>query len=336
MAKPPHRTPLVTIALAGAALVVLGACEPADPPRHDGDDDVPLPEGVLTANEDFFVRNIGAVPEIDSYTWRLVIDGAVSQTAVVSLADLHALGSLERMETLACGGANPWWPSIGNAVWGGRPLRDVLRAFGVTVQEEATEIQTHAADSYTSVDPISDLYERDIWLVWEMNGKPLPPEHGFPARLIISGYVAALSVKWPVRITFGTEHLVDYNEENYPEYYTLGPLYRPICFFSSPGSDAVVARETIELRGNAFCGGTTVTRVEVSVDDGGEWNTAEITYAGPPNVWTLWRHAWVPTHSGAHTLLARIECADGRRSDPEGGDPFFGWSGYGSVYVTVQ
>jgi len=154
--------------------------------------------------------------------------------AEITLEALHEIGSEKWETTVMCGGANPSWPAIGNAVWAGRPLRHVLESFEATPLDDATELQFHAVDGYSSAQPISDYYEATIWLVWEMNGEPLPRDHGFPARFLVANMMGARSVKWPVRLSLGSKHLVDYTETNYPDIVAGGLHHRAKCFFQFP------------------------------------------------------------------------------------------------------
>ena len=280
------------------------------------------PGWAITPTDDFYAfNNMGETPVLDGEAWRLVIDGAVNRSAEISLADLKGLGFQERLQTIACGGANPDRPWIGNAVWGGLRLPDILSALDIVPEEEVVELQWTAADGFTSSQGIADLDIREGWLVWEMNGVPLRPEHGFPARYLVANLMGVKCIKWPTRLHFGTEHRADHTELSFPGAtgvpigVWLAPRYNPICFFQFPQPGTEVAPGVVRLEGCAFAGSIPITKVEVSDDGGESWSEAEFAYRGPTDVWSLWHFDWAPPAPGRYDLLARVEAADGRVTD---------------------
>jgi len=347
--KTPNRRHFLQVFGVGAAAVALGACESRSP-AGGGDattnpDGGPGPDGgpdagtgtdpdldAILDNDEFYVTSSAGTPTVDPDTWRLEIDGAVDNPVTLTLDDLRGLGTLQKEHTLVCIGSSPGAPAIGNAVWGGRPLNDVLAAFNVNRQPGAIELQFEAAEGYTTSMPITDLDDRELWLVWEMNGEPLPPSHGFPVRVLTPGRYGIKNPKWLTRITLGTEPLLGFWESRG---WSNDGSYRPVAYFLSPPRNSDHDPTVVALQGSAFCGSTAVTKVEVSTDNGTTWQEAEITYEGPVDTWTLWRYDWQPEAPGEYDLLARIECADGRATDPNFVQDLGGYSGYGTLSLTI-
>jgi DMSO/TMAO reductase YedYZ molybdopterin-dependent catalytic subunit len=331
----------------GAAAVALGACD-SKSPNGDRDADLPGPDGgapipdggsggapdlePILDNSDFYVTSSQGTPSVDPNTWRLEINGAVDNPVSLTLDDLKGLGTLEKEHTLLCIGSSPGSTAVGNAIWGGRPLNDVLAAFNVGPQPSAIELQFEGADTYTTSVPVTDLDDRELWLVWEMNGEPLPTSHGFPVRVLTPDRYGIKNPKWLTHLTLGTEPLLGYWESRG---WNNDGSYRPVVYFLSPPRNSEHDPTVVALQGSAFCGSTAITKVEVSTDNGDTWHEADITYQGPQDVWTLWRYDWQPDAPGDYDLLARIECADGRATDPDYEQDLGGYTGYGLLSLTI-
>lgn len=331
------------VGLGGATLVVEscgfltvdGEIESDEPYNGPAD----APDWTITPNDEFFAyTNTGDFPIVDGEAWRLTIDGAVNRSVEVSLADLHEIGAQRRLQTIACGGANQDLPWIGNAMWGGRRLRDLLDIWGVAPLPAAIEMQWTGADDFTNTHRVGDLYDRESWLVWVMNGEPLPRKNGYPARYLVSDLMGVKNMKWPTRLHFGTEHVPDYPELTYPQIDVDGgliaPRYNPSCFFQLPQPGTEVAEGVVRFSGCAFAGRTPVSKVEVSSDNGSTWNEAVIAYQGPSDVWSLWYFDWSPPGRGSYQLHARVEASDGRATIFEDNDPWVP-RGPGHLRITV-
>lgn len=189
----------------------------------------------IVANEDFFVRNHGGIPEIDEEAYHLDIGGMVKNPQRLTLADLKDESKFKRMTqtvTLQCSGTRrleqlntypgagdelinaPWGEgAIGNAVWTGVSLKKVIKYCG-GLKDGAKHLEFFGADTYfkkgqvmnyaVSV-PWRKVRMGEVMLAWEMNGKPLPKIHGAPLRTVVFGYIGARSVKWLTRINARAE-----------------------------------------------------------------------------------------------------------------------------------
>jgi len=321
--------------LAGVgATAALASCDRLDVPEGT-DTALPEPGDVwppITANDDFYVTSCCGTPEIDRAAWTLAItDAAGEQLATLDLATLEAMPAREREHTLECIGGSPYNRAIGNAIWTGLPLVEILDAVGVSVPANAVELLFTGADDYQTSIPIGDL-DKPVWLVWKMNGEPLPDRHGGTARILTPGRYGIKNPKWLTEIRFATEPSLGFWE-------SLGwsntAEYRANTFFMSPSASSVLTAGAVRFLGTAFAGSDPIARVTVSTDGGEHWEDAEITYQNGPDVWTLWAFDWdaVP---GDYQIQVRAMTESGAQSalEPTGTGA---WSGYnGSMQIDVS
>lgn len=298
-------------------------------------------DSVVTPSEKFYVRDHFDRPDIDLQTWRLRVEGCVSQSLELSYEDIVAMPSTTVLATLECAGngrqflvpapQGVQWQlgGIGTAEWVGVPLSAILERAGLT--PKASEIVFRGADC-GHVDSVEKPappglihFERgvplakaisDVILAYKMNGAELTPAHGFPLRVIVPGWYAVASVKWLTRILV-SEHPFDgyYQSLDYT-YYSResGEAVRvPItklhvkAEIARPQLNEVLPRDReYEIFGAAWSGESEIARVEVSTDGGGTWLEATLLGKAKPNAWRLWKFDWrTPSTPQAVTLLAR-------------------------------
>lgn len=150
-----------------------------------------------------------------------------------------------------------------------------------------------------------------------MNGAPLPPDHGFPVRLVVPGWVGIASIKWLGRIEVADRPLYSY--WNTTQYRMVGPDYPPDSpplttqpvksAFELPWPATVAAGQRIMLRGRSWSGGAPIRRVDVRVD--GRWERARLHGPNLPGAWVRWSLPWRPAAPGEQELLARATDRDG-------------------------
>jgi sulfite oxidase len=298
-----------------------------------------LDEGPLTANDAFYVRGHGAVPEVDPSAWRLRVDGFVERELELSLTTMReAFRERELTATLQCAGNRragliairdipgeaPWGPgATGTATWTGVALADVLALAGPL--PHATYVGFEGADLCAEAKPVErfggsiplDKARRpEVLLAWAMNGEPLPPVHGAPLRVVVPGYIGARSVKWLERVEVRSGPWPGYFQHVVyrllPEDGTPGPgAGMPLGVVAlnsdvlSPADGESVAAGPVEVRGYAFAGGERhVDRVDVSIDGGKTWSQAELLEDLGPWAWRHWR-TMVDLVPGEHEILVR-------------------------------
>ncbi len=318
-----------------------------------------LAGGAVTPLELFYVRTHGPIPHVVEADWRIEVGGMVERPLRLRLADLRAnFPELEVTATLQCAanrraelmrlrtmpGKMPWGASaIGTGVWRGISLAALLAGAG--------PLDGAAHVAFTGLDPCEVEGRRfgfggsiplwramaeDVLLAWEVNGEPLPPEHGFPLRVVVPGWIGARSVKWLSQVHVQAEPSenryqqrayklfpadVEAGDADWSQGLMLGELSLTsvIC---DPLDGAELAAGPVTLRGYALAGGRrTVERVEVSADNGGRWVVARLE-EGAPGAWRLW-DATLELPAGAHELVCRA-WDSAAMTQPE--DPAHLWS----------
>ena len=144
------------------------------------------PRTLITPNADFYILQIGDPVELDAATWRLPITGLTEKRIPpLRLEDITAMESVPAMRTLKCIGDPIGTEQMSNAVWKGIRLRELLEKVGP--KPEAKVVVFRCADNYHTAIPLEKAMREETLLAYEMNGEPLPTEHGFPVRLLNPG-----------------------------------------------------------------------------------------------------------------------------------------------------
>ena len=311
-----------------------------------------------------FRREHFPVPDVDRDAWRLRVGGSVATPAIVTLADLMRMPRRSLVVVLECAGhrrselrpATPglqWQEgAVAEARWTGTPLRALLRAAGI--DRGAAEVVLTGTDRgaferrgrfpYARSLPMAKALHADTLLAFEMNGEPIPPEHGGPVRAIVPGWYATDSVKWLERVHVtqtefdGPFQALDYRFATADD---PGPGARmermPVhSLITDPGAGLALAAGPIRVRGAAWSGSGAITDVEVCIDDGG-WRPATVTARTGRYGRTLWEFGW-EAEPGAHTIAVRARDASGAEQPSE---PVWNRRGYANnsvhrVTVTVE
>jgi len=284
------------------------------------------------------------VPAVDINTWRLEVAGHVERPLSLSLQELHMRPAVELAVTMECAGngrarlsprpvSQPWVAeAVGTALWRGAPLRPLLEEAGI--RDGAVEVlftgldrgiegglEQHFERSLSVADALAD----DVLLAYEMNGAPLPPQHGSPLRLVVPGWYGMTNVKWLTRIEILDHAFTGYQQSlgyrlRQAEDEPGAPLTRmlPRSLMVPPGIPEFLTRaRTVrmgpcELQGRAWSGWGAVAEVEVSADGGRTWQSAQLG-AEPESrwAWRAWRYRWEPSSTGRYELCARASDAAG-------------------------
>jgi len=285
----------------------------------------------ITPNETFYRVTKNLIdPPVDKGTWRLEIDGLVASPRSYGLAELGKLPQALEAVTLECVSNEIGGNLISTARWSGVPLADLLATAGVA--PEADWVAFTCADGYTVGVPLGRATSPQSLLVLEMNGDPLPPDHGSPARIIIPGLYGMFSAKWVTRISLVRGEFVGFWQQ---KGWTNRGEIRTTAIVTTPAPDAVV-NGPAKIAGVAFAGDRGISRVEVSVDGGTTWQAATLEAALPGATWVLWTFDWAPSAPGAYRVVARAVDGSGAMQEPTRASPFpDGAAGYDGITLLV-
>ena len=291
-------------------------------------------EGLLTPNELFFVRNHARTPILDASSYRLRIGGdAIPEPLELSLAELREMPSRSMVAYLECAGnwrsfferslgqtarGGPWGTgAVGCATWTGVPLRDVLARAGA--RADAVDVLLTGGDDveFNRPMPIAKARDPDTILAYQMNGVDLPPDHGYPLRAVVPGWVASNSIKWLTQIEVSTETL--WVRTNTSSYVLIGEAWPPERY--APAEGGPVTTQTIKsalaldwparltagrqiLRGFAHSPHAVVAKVEWKLDDEEEWRPARLVSPPIEYAWRRFELEWEAV-AGSHVIRMR-------------------------------
>lgn len=290
--------------------------------------------GLITSNSDFFVRNHFRTPQISSDSWNLVIDGLVSSPVKLSYSDLLMANSVRRTATLECAGNTSGGIGVGNAVWTGIPLSELLKQ--AEAKAAATTVILHGADSgsgegvpanthFARAVPFERAMNASTLLAYEMNGSPLPADHGFPLRALVAGWYGMDSVKWITRIELTNQPFEGYFQQQHYVALKDGE-HRPITRmlvnskFLRPSDGEEIGRKIYRVNGVAWSGERKIAKVEIRVSPGNSWQAASLDAPSVPLTWTSWTYDWQIPSAGKYTLEVRAFDDEGK-TQPDVRDP---------------
>jgi sulfane dehydrogenase subunit SoxC len=284
------------------------------------------------------------IPDVRADGFTLSIGGAVDRTLRLTLDDLRARPRVTSRVTMECAGngralltprpiSQPWLAdAVGTAEWSGTPLAPLLREAGLA--GDAVDVIFTGADhgvergieqDYQRSLTVEQAISEEIILAYEMNGAPLPPQHGFPVRLVVPGWYGMAHVKWLTDISVSTTPFIGFQQATaYMMRQTPDepgvPITRiaPRAALIPPGFPDFMSRSRavrsgpVRLAGRAWSGHAPIASVEVSVDGGETWRPAELDgSAGQPGwEWRRFEYDW-DAKPGRHVLSARATDAAG-------------------------
>jgi sulfite oxidase len=311
----------------------------------------------ITPADLFFVRSHGNVPAVDGSRFRLSVGGTVHKSLSLSLTDLRecfpkttVVAALqcagnrrkELMKVAEIRGEVPWdSEAISNAEWGGVSLRLILRVAGILPEAEhiaftgldQVEISGGMGTFGGSI-PRQKAMSPEVIVAYEMNGRPLPPVHGFPLRVVVPGYIGARSIKWLGAIVAQPLPSDNYFQAHAYKLYSpwvsaedahlhsgwpLGEQRVSSCI-CRPLDGEMVASGPVLLQGYAISGGgKEIERVELSADGGRNWTPARITEYRKPWGWCFW-DARLNIGPGSHEVSVRAWDSAGETQPKEAAD----------------
>jgi len=323
-----------------------------------------LRQSFLTPQERFYVRTHGSIPAVDLASYRLLITGMVQRKRELSLDELRSMSPARTVTaTLECAGNRrdelmavkpipgevPWRADvISTAKWRGIPLREVLRAVGV--EAHARYVAFTSLDEaqfegekvhFGSSIALEKALSPDVLLAYEMNDEPLTPEHGYPLRVIVPGYIGARSVKWLREIRL-QEHISTnpYQARDYkifpPEItaktvdWSCGKTIEDLTLnavINIPQEGETLAAGPTRIQGYAIAGEESpVERVELTVDGGKTWTTANIVERADPYAWCFWEATLVLPPGDCQIIVRAWDTS--KHTQPEDVRQLWNFKGY--------
>jgi DMSO/TMAO reductase YedYZ molybdopterin-dependent catalytic subunit len=263
----------------------------------------------ITANPDFYRIDVALqIPNQTAKDWRLRIHGMVDKEITLSFADLLKRPLVERTLTLTCVSNPVGGNLLSTANFIGVELRPILIEAGI--QRGAEQLHTTSIDGWTAGTPTDVVMEPDrgALLAIGMNGEALPPEHGFPVRMIVPGLYGYVS---------GTKWIADMNVTTFAaqQSYWLqrgwsqeAPI-KTECRIDRPQGFASMPAGKVTCAGIAWSQPTGISKVEVRMD-GGPWQTAQLASQVSGRTWRMWRTDFTLA-PGSHTVQTRATDLDG-------------------------
>ena len=308
----------------------------------------------LTPNEQFYVRTHFEVPAIHRAQWKLRIEGHVERPVEIGYDDLRKLKSHSLTALLECSGNSRvfleppqlsirWEQGgVSNAEWRGVPLHMLLEEAGV--KQGAVDVILEGEDKgkfespnpktpgeihYARSLPIAMARAGNVLLAYEMNGKELPPAHGYPVRAVVPGWYGMASVKWLRRIIVTNQPFHGYFQTFayaiWKRDHSGLPSLTPVTEIdvksqiARPAMHEVVpANSHYRVFGAAWAGQPEITKVDISIDGGKTWKPAELDQQSLPYAWRFFSYDWqTPSKGGTYTLMARATDKKGRTQPME-------------------
>jgi sulfite oxidase len=326
----------------------------------------------VTPTSRMFIRNNLLTPEVDAATHKLSIAGLVDKPLELELGELKRMRPVTVQAMLECAGAGRTgyqpvprgtpWPAAGGfgcPRWTGVRLGDLLKSAGV--KPEAVHVAFFGAD-FSAVAtappvvrsiPMSKAMEPNTLIVWEINGEPLPPIHGYPLRALVPGWAGSASIKWLKRIeVLDAPFKGTYMDDSYrmprhpvapgekmPTETVVTEAWPVKSIITSPASSAKVRQgQTVVIEGKAWAGDNAITKVEISTDEGLTWQNARLARQGDKYAWRQFSYNWKAARPGFTTFLARATDSKGNAQpmvatwNPLG----YYWNGIHRIGVVVE
>ena len=303
----------------------------------------------------FYVRNHFDLPQTGDDPWILVVDGVSEGKRTFSLDQLKKLPTKNLLVTLECAGngrasmdpapsGTPWdLGAVSQAYFSGTSLANVLNQLGSPkdtvevffVGADRGETRTSQTVPYARSLPLDAALHPDTLLVWEMNGAPLPRQHGYPLRLVVPDWYGMASVKWLKQISFLTAPFEGFFQVD--DYVYVGEAgiedgapvttMRVRALILDPAQGSTHSPSEVRFTGIAWSGGGSIAMVEISFDQGDTWREVELNSPSSPYSAQRWSYLWRPESPGQYTIIVR---ASDSRGDIQPLSPRWNKGGYGN------
>lgn len=285
----------------------------------------------VTARADHYTIDISLEnPLLDADGWRLDVTGLVRTPLKLSLNDLRDMETFERLHNLSCISNKVGGRLIGNSRWTGVSFDELLDQAGPL--PEAVAVRAHCADGYYEVIALEDIVGNDAMIAFGMNGRLLPAEHGYPARMLFPDHYGMRNVKWVNEL-----ELIDRDEDGYwaERGWDKDAIVKTQSRMDVPGNGDAVNSPFV-CAGIAWAGTRGVERVELSTDDGESWQPAQLEGTLGPFSWQRWQTT-MELPEGVYSLTVRAIDGTGEVQEVSSSRPHpSGATGYHSINVRVE
>ena len=273
----------------------------------------------ITTTSDFYVISKNGIddPAIDAARWRMQVVGERPYT--LGYDELRRLPVYEAPRTLECISNIVGGGLISTALFAGPPLKDLLGRAGLPAGTK--EIRFNCADGYTESLPLDAALDPTTIVAHTMNGEPLTKEHGFPARLLLSGRYGIKNPKWLTALLPIAQPYNGYWEQRG---WNKDGFVRTFSRLDLPQDGAVVPAGGPYpfIRGVAYAGSRGITKVEISFDGGRTWDVTQLRRVLPTDNWMPFTYVWTPPGPGAYDVVVRAYDGDGSLQDATERDSF--------------
>lgn len=289
---------------------------------------------LVIPNDSFYLIDTAILkPQVDPSNWQLTIKGMVDREISYTYDQLLDRANLVEPVTLSCVSNQVGGDLVGNAVWQGVALTELLDEAGVA--DGATQIASRSVDGWTCGFPTELAYDgRTSMVAIAMNDEPLPVAHGFPARLVVSGLYGYVSAtKWVSEIELTT--LEAFDGYWIPKGWSkLGPVKTQSRIDTPRSGTPITAGEVVPIAGVAWAPNIGIERVEVQIDSD-DWQDAELGDSLGSNAWRQWVLPWTAV-VGRHVIRVRATDASGYTQTPDLAPPApSGATGWHQVTVSA-
>lgn len=264
----------------------------------------------VTPNEKFYriSKNLFD-PVVNVSKWFLEVKGLVERPLRLPYDELKTLPAVQQYTTLECISNEVGGDLISNALWKGVRLKELLTKVGM--KPKGKKVVFTCVDGYSTGIPLEKALHPDTILAYEMNGVPLPTDHGFPIRLINPGHYGMKNPKWITGI-----ELVDQDFKGYWERrgWSDEAKVKTMSRIDVPAGGSTIKAGKRYIAGIAFAGDRGIQKVEVSTDDGRTWQKAFVKKALSPSTWVLWAFEWEPPKDPTMhgRFMVKVRATDGR------------------------
>lgn len=298
----------------------------------------------LTPNDKFYRVDVNVVtPTVDPKAWKLTVKGLVNNPLALTYEELTSMRAVEQYSTLECVSNKIGGDLISNALWRGVPLKNIFEK--AQVRPEAAYIVFRCYDGYDVGIPMERALLDGTILAFEMNGVPLPEEHGYPLRAVVPGLYGMMNAKWITEIELVNRVHEGFWQRrgwsNTAEYQTHSMVVMPGDSqvrerFGNLRSSKVMVGGKVPVAGISFAGDRGISKVEVSTDGGKNWEEASIKDPLSDYTWVLWAADWNPPARGEYKISVRATDRTGNLQTAELRNPFpSGATGYHVVDIKV-